>query len=251
MSFAISRKVLMLSCSLAFGAASEAAIVPLSARLSEAPSVAGTGLNGAYYNTNAGLANNAAADSFISSVGIPTATFHSTQPKYTAAAGNSIADSSALNSFLGADGASLSSSGSNTLETSIFRFTGFLRIAPEMDTSAGGPIDVKFRVYSDDGMRLNIGGVTIDEYAAPRAWGYSDGIASFAAAGLYAIDLLYWENHGNTGVNMQWQTGADTAWATVATADLYSSRVPEPASFALIAIGLLGMRRRLLDRAPR
>lgn len=243
---------------LGMGAVSaHAATVTSSALAAAVPTAAGDGLNAAYYNTSGGLSDNTAADSYINSHAA-TAAFHSSQPRYNSdtahgLSNNSVVDSTTLGTFLGGDALTLPTAYRGySLDTSIFRYTGYIKITPDMDTQAGnGTIDVKFRGWSDDGMRLKIGGVTIDAYNAPRAYGYSDGVASFSQAGLYAIDFLYWENYGNTGVNLQWQTGSANSYQTVGSSYLYSalpvavadSQVSEPGGLALTALGLLGLTR--------
>ncbi len=208
------------------------------------PTVAGTGLNGAYWNTNSSMSNNAAAD--LASSASPTATFLAKVVDY--GNGGSVLDTTLLSAFLGSNAANLSAAGGNTIDTSIFRFAGFINVTQAMDTTAGNnTIDVNFRVGSDDGMRLRIGGVDVTAYDAPRGYGYSAATASFAGAGLYAVDLLFWENGGYTGVDLQWQTGSSTAFQDVATSSLYSalpaSKVPEPATLALVGLGFLAARR--------
>lgn len=207
------------------------------------PTVAGNGLNGAYWNTSGSMSNNAAADA--ASVTSATATFLAKLVDY--GNGSSVPDSTPLSSFLGNNAANLSGASTNTLDTSVYRFTGFLNITQAMDTQAGnGTIDVNFRVGSDDGMRLRIGGVDVATFDAPRAYAYSNGTASFASAGLYAVDLLFWENYGNTGVDLQWQTGSSSAFQDVSTASLYTAvpagHVPEPATLALVGLGFLAAR---------
>ena len=210
------------------------------------PVIAGTGLNGAYYDTNVG--SNSAADSVFSS-SIATGMFRATTINY--GAGTSVPDTGtnvSVATYLGSNASNLVGNFSSTLETALYHFTGFINITSAMDITPGGTIDVKFRVGSDDGMRLNIGGTTVAEANYARAYGTTDGTASFQSAGLYAIDLVYWENYGNTGVDLQWQTGSSGTFQDVATASLYtavpaSSKVPEPATLALVGLGLLAASR--------
>ncbi|MDD5298847.1 MAG: PEP-CTERM sorting domain-containing protein [Rhodocyclaceae bacterium] len=210
------------------------------------PAITGTGLNGAYWNTNTSMANNAAADNVTK--GNSSATFLATTVDYTnthTVTGTSVPDTNTLASFLGTNASGLSGANNNTLDTSVYLFTGWINVTTGMDTVPGGNIDVNFRVGSDDGMRLNIGGATVTQYDAPRPYGYSTGTASFTQAGLYPVSLLFWENGGNTGVDLAWQVGASTTWQDIPTADLYASvptgHVPEPGSAALIGLGMLAV----------
>jgi hypothetical protein len=241
-----------------FAAPAGAATISASSLVAASPSIAGTGLNGAYWNTSTSMTNNAMADAVT--LNTPTASFLSTTVDYTntyTVSGSSVLDSITLANFLGKNASGLSGASNNTLETSVYLFSGYLDVTAAMDTIAGNnTIDIAFRVGSDDGMRLNIGGTTVTAYDAPRAYGYSTGTASFAKAGLYPIALLFWENYGNTGVDLAWQVAGNSAWQDVLTADLYASvpaivsadgHVPEPGSLALICLGALaavGSRRR-------
>lgn len=217
--------------------------IPLAA---PSPTVAGTGLAGAYWNAN--VYSNAAADSVFATT--PTGTFLSPTQDY---GGHSSVNDSyyTVKTYLEGFGATnLVGDFTANLETATYRFTGYINITSDLDVQAGnGTIDVNFAVASDDGMRLNIGGTTVTQYDSPRAMGWSVGSASFASAGLYAIELVYWENYGGTGLDFQWQTGSN-GYRDVATANLYPSlpaAVPEPASLTLIGAavaGILGARRR-------
>lgn len=235
-----------------------AATIAASSLVAPSPSIAGTGLNGTFWNTNSSMSNNAAAD--LVTLKTPTATFLATTVDYTSThtvSGSSVGDGTTLANFLGKNASYLSGAGNTTLDTSVYLFSGYLNVTAALDTTAGNStIDIAFRVGSDDGMRLNIGGTTVTAYDAPRAYGYSSGSASFATAGLYPIALLFWENYGNTGVDLAWKVSGNTAWQDVQTADLYTSvpavmpsagHVPEPDSLALICLGAVaavGGRRR-------
>lgn len=248
--------------SLAFCAAllaAQAHAATISGPSAPSPTTAGTGLNGQFWDVNASMSNNAAALRFTTAT--PTATFLATTVDYTSthtSTGTSMLDSNSLATFLGANASKLQITGSHTLDTSVYLFTGWLNVTQNMDTVAGGNIDVNFRVGSDDGMKLTIGGVTVTQYDTPRAYGFSSGTASFTSAGLYPISLLFYENYGYTGVDMTWQTSAAAVaagrWTDVATANLYASlpvsdasgsHVPEPATLALVGLGaILSLRTR-------
>ncbi len=223
-----------------------AATIPVSTLAGASPSVAGTGLNGTFWNTSSSMANNAAADAVTQKAA--TATFLATTVDYTntrTVNGTSVPDTTTLANFLGGNAKNLSGAGNTTLDTSVYLFSGFLNVTQALDTTpATGSLDISFRVGSDDGMSLTIGGATVAAYDAPRAYGYSTGTASFARAGLYPIALLFWENGGYTGVDMAWQVAGNSAHQDVSTANLYVSvpaagHVSEPTSLFLAGLGLL------------
>ncbi|MGV3622273.1 MAG: Ig-like domain-containing protein, partial [Archangium sp.] len=71
-----------------------------------------------------------------------------------------------------------------------YRLRGNLNI-----TSAGTKT---FYINSDDGYSLRIGGVTIAEYNANRGVAGDSRRASFTQPGVYPIELIYWEQGGNS-----------------------------------------------------
>jgi hypothetical protein len=109
------------------------------------------------------------------------ATFTSTGIDYSTP-GNSVFSS--LNDFLGADSASLSGLGGNSVLGTIFRFTGLVNLA------AGNNV---FNIFSDDGFRLTVGGVEVGSFDALRAPSSSIVNVAGGAGGLKSFELIYFE----------------------------------------------------------
>ena len=87
------------------------------------------------------------------------------------------------------------------------KFTGYIWI-PE-------PGEYNFYVSSDDGFRLKIGneagsgGTAIEyklvtEYQKTRGYGESSGSRYFSSAGMYPIELCYYEWDGSSGIRLDW-----------------------------------------------
>lgn len=109
------------------------------------------------------------------------ATFTSTGIDYSTP-GNSVFSS--LNDFLGADGASLSGLGGNSVLGTIFRLTGFVNLA------AGNNV---FDIFSDDGFRLTVGGVEVGSFDALRPPSSSFVNVDGGIGGLKSFELIYFE----------------------------------------------------------
>lgn len=192
--------------------------IPLSAKVADSPSGAGTGLAGAYWNAN--VNSNGQADSLFATTA--SGTFLSPTQDYGSHGWVNDSYYTVQNYLQGGGASHLAGDFTANLDTATYRFTGYINITSDLDLLPGGSIDVNFAVGSDDGMRLIIGGQTVTEANYARAFAWSSGMASFAAPGLYAIELVYWENYGGTGLDFQWQTNGN-AYADVATGNLYPS----------------------------
>ncbi len=235
-----------LFCATSFGVE-----IPISALLGPAPTFAGDGLLASYYDVDT-VTNLGEADEVIAAT-TPNATFKSTLIDYTPGDVNVIeSESTMLQSFLGGDAAGLDPTArTSTVNGSIFSFSGFIRIDESFDRDLSDDgIDVNFKVGSDDGFRLVIGGVEVSSFNSLRNFNFSNGHAEFAAAGLYSFELIYFENTGfaglefNSSISGGPDSGAPSGSAGILPADiLYSSlplSTPEPSSLLMAGMGLAG-----------
>ena len=140
-----------------------------------------------------------------------------------------LSSSKTLAAFLGDDSGSLSGAGDRRLTTSVIVFRGWL------DLGAGPQ---RFDVGSDDGFALTVGGTEISRFSNPRAFKTTSVMAD-AGAGLTPFELVYYENHGNTGVRF-------AVDGTVVTGAVPPSAIPLPATapLAILALGTLALLRR-------
>ncbi|GAA4649511.1 hypothetical protein GCM10023116_17850 [Kistimonas scapharcae] len=101
-----------------------------------------------------------------------------------------------LQDFLGTTDAQSLRGGNKqaALTTMAFHFRGYI------DLFAG---EHQFDIGSDDGFRLNIDGQTVSQHDGNRAYAKSQGTFTAAKAGLYPIDLVYWENGGDARLTVE------------------------------------------------
>jgi hypothetical protein len=124
---------------------------------------------------------------------------------------------------LGVDAGSIVGNGLATIQTSVFRFTGFV------DLLAGSQ---QFITGSDDGYRLTVNGTLIS-----RAFNTTTNNSN-PGEGRATFELLFYENYGNSGLEVSLDGEL-----------IKASPIPLPAGFTLIlsalaALGLLKWRNR-------
>ncbi|MCW3061147.1 MAG: hypothetical protein JWQ02_2968 [Capsulimonas sp.] len=200
------------------------------------PATPGTGLQGFYYGNGIAPGNLANAQAYISTHA-PLATFTATTINY------SQNDDVTLTTFLGGDAASLSNPavGANDLTGQIIEFKGFYAVPTAGLQTIG--------IGSDDGSQMFINGTEVVNLDGDHAFTTGFQTIDFTTAGLYQIDIIYFEDFGSTGISL-----IDGAGNPVDTDLLYSqapNAVPEPSSvFAIVlgmfAISALSLRRRKL-----
>ena len=204
--------------------------------------VAGNGLTGNYYgqvaNNNLIFTTGCAMD-YISE-NKPVATFSASGINYPGGIFDTAWDDEVtLGAFLGKDAATLSNKkvADNKLTGQLFDFAGYVSVK-----TAG---TYTFSLASDDGSRLLIGGKTIVNNDTSQSFTSRSAQVTFTEAGLYPLEVAYFENYGVTGIRLSSNLGGSAA--PVSSGLLYGagqitpSAVPEPGSVALlIGIGTLG-----------
>jgi hypothetical protein len=248
-------------CAVLFAASAGAVTISSSASVGAVPSSAGAGLSGSYYAfTNGSVTSLAQANQLISSTSAPTATFTSNTICFPDCAGTSISDSSPLTSLLNGNVTNFSYTTGASAVTSVsdtaMVLTGYIAIA-----QAG---TYTYYLGSDDGSELTIGGQSVIVDDGTHSFTTDSANVTYAAAGLYAISIEYFENGGVTGLDFYAENDttnqcvigrtASCAAGTASTGALYSPAAiaPEPGSVWLLGgglAGLFGLRRARLRAA--
>jgi hypothetical protein len=180
---------------------------------------------GEFWDASSRVNNLTAANAVMAASG-PTSTFVSTLIDYPNGDTNITSSTgTTLASYLGVDAGSIVGTSTVNLRRSVFRFTGFLDLLPGAQS---------FSMGSDDGFSLSIGGVVIAQQANSRAFRFTT-LSVDAGEGRTPFEFIYFENQGNTGVELF----IDGALAATAP-------VPLPATLALLmaGLGILGFSRK-------
>jgi hypothetical protein len=257
------RKFSMAAAVCLFGLWHQAGAVTIGADQSAGavPMDPGTGLLGSYYKLNTTFVTSMAQSTqFIAASGGPTATFTTTTVCFPNCNLSTVTDSaSSLSTLLNGNATNLMytvppSQIPTTVDHSAMVLTGYIAIA-----QAG---TYNFNLASDDGAQLTIGNQTIIAGGALHSFEIDSGSAVFAAAGLYAINIQYFENSGYTGLEFWGSNGSGTCIVgraancigTAASGALYSTAAtsaPEPGTLTMFTAGLgaLAWARRRRRRA--
>jgi hypothetical protein len=208
--------------------------ITISNPVSGPPATPGDGLLVDYYKSDSTPGSISNAQAYIAG-NSASATFISTGVGYPyASPGGTLDDSSTLSTYLGSDAASLSNSsvGTNTLGDSIYHYTGFINITAANETTT-------FSLGSDDGSALWINGIQVLDNDGDHGYGTVSQTVDFTAPGLYAVDLISFEDGGVTGVLWSSSIGAPPDGSVeVPESILYqAAAVPEPSSVFLLGVG--------------
>jgi hypothetical protein len=146
----------------------------------------GGGLKGEVFDTNSGLSRLSQVDDLIEGSPGPSATFTGTEIDY-GGGGN-------IGQFLGDDATSASGDIGASANTFAVKLSGFVYLEPGTHT---------FDVASDDGFRLKLGDETVTQFDGNRGTRTSSGDVEITEAGLYPIEIVYWENGGGQALNVE------------------------------------------------
>lgn len=220
------------------------------ASIGSVPTTAGTGLSGSYYKfASSYLTSLAMANQLIAAGAGPTATFTTRTVCFPNCSNGVTAASATLESFLNGNVDNFAYTvppwqiPANT-DHSALVLSGYIAI-----TQAG---TYNFNLGSDDGSLLTIGNQVVVDDSGLHAFQIASGSATFTAAGLYAIDIQYFENNGYTGLEL-WATNSagsciigrnGNCVGTAATNLFYTTpmtAIPEASSLAVLVTGLIGL----------
>lgn len=185
----------------------------------------GSGLVGTYYKAASGSTDFTIGNTLSTMQSTPVAG-HFTATSLNYAGG----DQSSITSFLGSDGASYvgRAAAANDLSDAILDLSGYLYVA--------APSTISFALSHDDSAQLSIGNQVV---LSKDCCGTDTVSVKFAKSGYYALDLIYSNTIYNNGVG-----GASvslTQNGNVLTAANLAQSVPEPATWAVLGLALVGL----------
>jgi hypothetical protein len=205
------RKFTLLLAACLFAVCHQAGAVTIGgdASVGPVPMDPGTGLLGSYYKLNTTFVTSMTqATQFIAASGGPTATFTTTTVCFPNCNLSTLTDSAtSLTTLLNGNATNLiytvpASQIPTTTDHSAMTLTGYIAIA-----QAG---TYNFNLAADDGAQLTIGNQIIIAGGAMHSFEIDSGTAVFATAGLYAINIQYFENNGYTGLEFWGSNGSGT-----------------------------------------
>jgi hypothetical protein len=194
----------------------------------------GAGLSGTFYKLNSSYVDTLAQGKALAAQQSPTATFQAIDLCFPSC-GKVSSDAVSLSTFLGSAATSLVGNPAG-ISVSFLRLNGYLSV-----TTAG---TYNLGLFADDAASLWIGGSKIAGADGVFSAQTLAGSATFSAAGLYPILLEHIENQGSAALSIT-LNGASMAGSLSAGPSanerLLGAVVPEPASLALLGVGLLAL----------